>query len=1043
MLNRILLFVACWAVLIGASASNFVVADDWPMFRKNVGRTAVCDSDLPDDLKLVWSRQLPAVTPAFHNARLQFDAGYEPVASDGKILVGSSLHDNVTAMDAETGEVVWTFNTDGPVRCAPAIWQQSVCFGSDDGHLYCVDLQSGKLNWKHKAAPSNRLLLGNKRLISVWPIRGGPVVADGNVYFAAGVWPFEGVFVYAMDITKGEVVWRNDRMGYLFGQQPHNTEAIGGLAPQGYLLIDKDQLVVPCSTAYPAKLNRLTGELVDFELPGPGRLPGGWFSQVDIDTARALRRGTIAFDDVVNRQQHEDKLHKSGGGVSGLSRQIQTGKTVRKYDDGYAELKGKVHSMIVAEDRLYVVTIDGRLSCFAEEEVSNTQPKAWPLEPIDLACRDDSSQYADSLVKLAKSNHGTAFVIGIEDGDLVRALVKQTKFHVVAFDSDVGRIGRLRSELQNAGVYGSRATVMHRNLGDAQLPPYLATLITTERSEKITNPPLQSLRPFGGTAAIGAVDSKAIEKSDPGTFRSTMRKFDDRVTQVIHRVGPIPGASEYAGDWATSEDALVRFPLGVLWFDDTLAHFKRSPQPKFVDGVMISRPKDWHAARVKGNNKIDYPLLPVVLSDIYTGRVLDDAEQQPLRDSLPESDPSKHEPSQYRPPRQSNDWKPDQPVIGERFNPLTGEREPRAFPKTYGCDGGVDYGLFYTLRSGTPAYYDKTIESGTVFLSGPRSGCTNSIIPSGGLLNVPYFYEGCTCSYPLPSAMSLVSMPESFEQWSSWGEMKVKPKSIRRIGLNFGAPGDRMDRDGTLWLDYPSVGGPSPAIDVKHFPSETKFLYQHSMWLGSISNKEYDNEPNPKPWIGGSMAEGMQKLVLNGLKPGEYSATLYFDRPQNNDDAQRIQDVKLQGADVVQRQTPTKHAVISFDVQIDDTFTMELDAVKGKTLISGLELVRKQNPKIKIQTGHLGKNGFSRLGDKGSRAYKAYEFCIPKTGAAKNAIKTIDPTIKFNEGSRGRIGCNVETHILCIGEMRENWDVILDLIADLEYVAEIRECFFE
>ena len=140
--------------------------------------------------------------------------------------------------------------------------------------------------------------------------------------------------------------------------------------------------------------------------------------------------------------------------------------------------------------------------------------------------------------------------------------------------------------------------------------------------------------------------------------------------------------------------------------------------------------------------------------------------------------PVKPEPSQYRPPGQKDMWKPKDPVVGERTNPLTGEKEPRTFPKTYGCDGGVDYGSFYTLRAGTPAFYDKTAESGTVFLSGPRSGCTNSIIPSGGLLNVPYFYEGCTCSYPLPTAMSLVAMSESFEQWSSWGETEIQPKTL-------------------------------------------------------------------------------------------------------------------------------------------------------------------------------------------------------------------------------------------------------------------------
>ena len=126
---------------------------------------------------------------------------------------------------------------------------------------------NGKAVLETPRSASDRRLLGNGRLISVWPVRGGPVVADGRVYFAAGVWPFEGVFVYSLEIGTGKVVWRNDRMGYLFGQQPHNTHAIGGLAPQGYLLIDKNELIVPCSTAYPARLNRNDGTLIDFQLP--------------------------------------------------------------------------------------------------------------------------------------------------------------------------------------------------------------------------------------------------------------------------------------------------------------------------------------------------------------------------------------------------------------------------------------------------------------------------------------------------------------------------------------------------------------------------------------------------------------------------------------------------------------------------------------------------------------------------------------------------------------------------------------------------------
>ena len=39
-------------------------------------------------------------------------------------------------------------------------------------------------------------------------------------------------------------------------------------------------------------------------------------------------------------------------------------------------------------------------------------------------------------------------------------------------------------------------------------------------------------------------------------------------------------------------------------------------------------------------------------------------------------------------------------------------------------------------------------------------------------------------------------------------------RPVRRLGLNLGAPGDRKADDGTLWLEYPSVGGASPAVEV-------------------------------------------------------------------------------------------------------------------------------------------------------------------------------------------------------------------------------------
>lgn len=900
------------------------------MYRKDAGRTGATAAEPGDGWQLTWSRDLPPLTPAYHSGRLQFDAGYEPVVSQGRMVVASSKTDSVTAYDSSTGEQLWQFMTNGPVRLAPAIWDGSVCFGSDDGFLYCTDLATGKLRWKHRAVPSQRRLLGNRRLISVWPVRGGPVVADGRVYFAAGVWPFEGVFVYCMEIATGEVVWRNDRMGFLFGQQPHNTEAIGGLAPQGYLVINGDELIVPCSTAYPARLNRHTGELIEFELPGAGRLPGGWFAALDPDTSRALRRGSLTFDDVVNRQQHEDKVHK-GKGVSGLSREIRVGELLYKFDAGFKGIPN-IHSMLVADGFLYVVRKDGTISGYQRGTTPKARLENWILPDNKLDVAETASARAKSLVELAPTSHGVAIVLGLDDGAIVKALLENSWYQVIAIDDDPERVAKLRRELVAARAYGERASVLLSDLDNIALPPYIATLLTTERSDGDYTESLTSLRPFGGVATIGKVNLKTLRQLQPNNL-FVSGPTDDL---AVRRVGPLPGTTDYSGDWQASPDELVRFPLGVLWFDDTLAHFKRSPQPKFTGGTMISRPKDWHAPRGKGDNRKDYPLLAPVLSDIYTGRVLAESEMNALRSSLSEADPNTREPSQYRPPRQKDDWKPDQPIVGERTNPLTGALEPRSFPKTYGCDGGVDYGSFFTLRSGTAAYYDKTIESGTVFLSGPRSGCTNSIIPAGGLLNVPYFYDGCTCSYPLPTAMSLVAMPESFEQWSSWGATDLAPSTIQRIGVNFGAPGDRITKSGTLWLDYPAVGGPSPKIDIVTSPQKPTYHYRHSLWM---------HNQDPHPWVTASMAEGLGKFQLSNLKPGKYTVRLYFAEPEHNAPGKRVQSIKIQGKERlvdfdVFAETGNSMSGIARefkDVEIDGALTIELTASKGRTIISGVE----------------------------------------------------------------------------------------------------------
>jgi glucose dehydrogenase len=173
----------------------------------------------------------------------------------------------LTAYRLDSGDEVWRFYADGPLRLAPAAADGRVCFVSDDGHLYCLDAETGRLLWKFRAAPAEQRVLGNERVISMWPARGGPVILDGIVYFGAGIWPMHGTFLYALRADTGQVVWANTGDGTNWSAQPHGgADAFAGLAPQGYLAAAEDRLVVSGGRTPPVLVDRHTGELLHINM---------------------------------------------------------------------------------------------------------------------------------------------------------------------------------------------------------------------------------------------------------------------------------------------------------------------------------------------------------------------------------------------------------------------------------------------------------------------------------------------------------------------------------------------------------------------------------------------------------------------------------------------------------------------------------------------------------------------------------------------------------------------------------------------------------
>lgn len=73
----------------------------------------------------------------------------------------------------------------------------------------------------------------------------------------------------------------------------------------------------------------------------------------------------------------------------------------------------------------------------------------------------------------------------------------------------------------------------------------------------------------------------------------------------------------------------------------------------------------------------------------------------------------------------------------------------------------------------------------------------------------------------------------------------------------------------------------------------------------------------------------------------------------------------------------------------------------------------------------------------------SYEFCIPDTPECKARVRTIDPSVRFMPGSRGRIGAGAG-QCLCIGSTHQkDFARVLRSLAALPCIDRIVECHFE
>ena len=345
MYRYVFLFTFCSVIIINPA----IKAEDWPTFMHDKHRSGVTDEQLQLPLKESWVYKAfhqpqpawpePAKQDFWHKqfnlrSTVAYDRAFHVVGSGDTIYFASSADDKIYALDSTSGNERWTFFTEGPVRFAPCISDGKVYAASDDGYVYCLSANDGSLIWRHQGTDGDRMIPGNGRMISMWPIRTGLLVENGILYFAAGLFPNQGTFLSALNAEDGSVKW----------------EQKVTISPQGYMLASDERLYVPTGRTNPFIFALADGESLK-ELPSGG----GTFALLTenvLVTGPGRREKELNASDVQTR----DKIATFGGLrmlVSGSTAYMQSETQLSAFDRGsYLKLSREQYSLIRRKDEI-------------------------------------------------------------------------------------------------------------------------------------------------------------------------------------------------------------------------------------------------------------------------------------------------------------------------------------------------------------------------------------------------------------------------------------------------------------------------------------------------------------------------------------------------------------------------------------------------------------------------------------------------------------------------------------------------------------------
>ncbi len=193
-----------------------------------------------------------------------------------------------------------------------------------------------------------------------------------------------------------------------------------------------------------------------------------------------------------------------------------------------------------------------------------------------------------------------------------------------------------------------------------------------------------------------------------------------------------------------------------------------------------------------------------------------------------------------------------------RVHPLTGEATSWAMSKGYGCGAISASTNLLMFRSATLGFYDLTGDSGVHNYGGVRAGCFINAIAAGGLVLVPPADAACTCSYSLRTTVVLAPA-EGRRDWSIFYD-RLPNTTVRQAAMNLGAPGDRRDPEGRLWLAMPR---PGTRAQRQGFAEPFRFSFLEGFGAYRESLEAATIEGSERPWLYTNGLKGLQRLELD------------------------------------------------------------------------------------------------------------------------------------------------------------------------------------